>query len=85
MAVVYDRPSCQLHSRSWLLAPAVGPALDPGLGARSRANSGAACASGGGAAGSARGTGDQACSRRKYSCSSAIPSDDPPCRTTYNV
>eukprot|EP00959_Pyramimonas_sp_CCMP1952_P463324 9484744-Pyramimonas_sp.AAC.1 len=38
---------------SWLLAPAVSPALGPGLGARSRASGGAACASGGGAAGSA--------------------------------
>eukprot|EP00959_Pyramimonas_sp_CCMP1952_P230707 4823068-Pyramimonas_sp.AAC.1 len=41
---------------SWLPAPAGGPALEPGLGARSRASGGAACASGGGAAGSA-GTG----------------------------
>eukprot|EP00959_Pyramimonas_sp_CCMP1952_P370649 7762744-Pyramimonas_sp.AAC.1 len=39
---------------SWLLAPAVGPALEQGLGARSRASGGAAYASGGGAAGSAR-------------------------------
>eukprot|EP00959_Pyramimonas_sp_CCMP1952_P301783 6314321-Pyramimonas_sp.AAC.1 len=38
---------------SWLLAPAVGLALEPGLGARSRTNGGAACATGGGAAGSA--------------------------------
>eukprot|EP00959_Pyramimonas_sp_CCMP1952_P139711 2923878-Pyramimonas_sp.AAC.1 len=43
---------------SWLLAPAVGLALEPGPGARSRISGGAACASGDGAAVSAgaRGT-----------------------------
>eukprot|EP00959_Pyramimonas_sp_CCMP1952_P472438 9500040-Pyramimonas_sp.AAC.2 len=38
---------------AWLLAPAVGPALEPGLGALSRVSGGAAGASGGGAATSA--------------------------------
>eukprot|EP00959_Pyramimonas_sp_CCMP1952_P398587 8352052-Pyramimonas_sp.AAC.1 len=38
---------------SWLLAPAAGPVLELGLGTRSRASGGAACASGGGTADSA--------------------------------
>eukprot|EP00959_Pyramimonas_sp_CCMP1952_P007642 159581-Pyramimonas_sp.AAC.1 len=65
---------------SWLLAPAVGPAL-LGLGARSRTRGGAACASGGGAAGSAGAGGT--CPRLSGSLPrSDIPNGSLPYQTT---
>eukprot|EP00959_Pyramimonas_sp_CCMP1952_P208493 4361300-Pyramimonas_sp.AAC.1 len=45
--------ACLPTVMSWLLAPAVGLALEPGLGAHKRTSGGAACASGGGAAAAA--------------------------------